>query len=142
MIIVNKKLKLTLHFSKNVRMKNTISAGDYHSLGLQRDGTLIDWGYCVCKQLKCPDKPFIAIAVGFYHSLGLRTDCKVIGWVSKDCKIYCPDEPFIAIATSYNHSLGLRADWMGAEIFWSNRLFRPTIYCNCCRRLSFSRITS
>ena len=92
-------------------MNKTISAGDWHSLGLRADGKVIGWGDNEYGQIKSPDEKFIAIAVGYQHSLGLRADGKVFGWGAKYAgQINCPDEPFVAIASCRYHFLGLRAD--------------------------------
>ena len=101
-------------------MKNTISAGDYHSLGLRADCKIIGWGYSVCKQLKCPDDPFISIAAGAAHSLGLRVDGKVFCWGQNEYgQLNCPDEKFIEIALGTFHCLGLQAD--GKAICWGTK---------------------
>jgi len=80
-----------------------ISAGDYHSMGLKADGSIVAWGYNWAGQCNIPppNSGFIAIAAGGAHSLGLKEDGSIIAWGSNrdgQCDIPEPNSGFIAIA--------------------------------------------
>jgi hypothetical protein len=59
-----------------------IAAGDYHSLALKSDGTIVGWGNNVNGAVTIPAaaKSIVAIAAGAYHSLGLKSDGTVLAW--------------------------------------------------------------
>ena len=69
-------------YLKQIKNLSQYSAGDYHSLGLLEDGSVLAWGDNGCGQTAVPktDKKFIAITAGGYHSLGLLEDGSVLAW--------------------------------------------------------------
>ncbi len=58
-----------------------IATGDAHSLALQRDGTVVGWGYEHTGG-QPPDglRDVVAIAANGWHSLALRKDGTVVFW--------------------------------------------------------------
>ncbi len=71
-------------------IKTTITA-TYHTLALQRDGSLWAWGWNNQGQLGlgntneqwCPTlvgTGYVAVAAGFHHSLGLKADGSLWAW--------------------------------------------------------------
>src|ERR1051325_122288 len=105
-----------------------IAAGTFHSLALQRDGTITVWGDDRFGQLEIPDrlnqKRAVAIAAGNVHSLALLRDGTVAAWGPM------PGEPdyfgqttvppnlknVAAIAAGAIHSLALKRD--GTVVAW------------------------
>jgi hypothetical protein len=65
-------------------MKNTISACFYHSLGLQRDGKVIGWGFNYPNHLECPD---IKIALPYDFLARLNKNVKVLCSIPKYIKM-------------------------------------------------------
>ena len=59
-----------------------VTGGDYHSLALRADGTVVGWGAGGNNQTVVPFTltNAIAIAAGNYHSLALRADGTVEAW--------------------------------------------------------------
>jgi hypothetical protein len=59
-----------------------IAAGDFHSLTLRADGTVVGWGYTNYGQARVPDglSNVVAIAAGDTHSLALKADGTFVGW--------------------------------------------------------------
>ena len=90
-----------------------IAAGDYHSLGLKADGSIVAWGnngYGQCT-VPSPNTGFTAIAAGGWHSLGLKTDGSIVAWGDNwdgQCTVPSPNTGFTAIAAGYDYSLGLK----------------------------------
>ena len=60
----------------------TIAAGGYHSLALNRDGTVIGWGDNGYGQSIIPLglSNVVGIAAGYYHSLAVKSDGTVAAW--------------------------------------------------------------
>jgi alpha-tubulin suppressor-like RCC1 family protein len=55
-----------------------VAAGEWHSLGLKADGSIVAWGLNELGKWQCvvppPNTGFIRIAAGGDHSLGLKGD--------------------------------------------------------------------
>ena len=109
----------------NVPAPNTefvaIAAGDYHSLGLKADGTIVAWGYNNEGQCDVPSSnmAFVAVATGNVHSLGLKADGSIVAWGGNwagQCNVPAPNTDFVAVAAGQSHSLGLKAD--GSIVAW------------------------
>jgi alpha-tubulin suppressor-like RCC1 family protein len=87
-----------------------ISAGDYHSLALRADGSIVVLG--AQSGITPSETGFTAISAGDLHSLALRADGSIVAWGYND-QGQC-DVPsgtgYKAIAAGRLHSLALRAD--------------------------------
>ena len=91
----------------------TISSGEYHSLGLRRDGTVAACGSNGVGQCNVDGwTGIVSVSAGRFHSLGLRRDgtvvacglnddgqCDVDGWTD-----------IVAVSAGWCRSLGLRRD--------------------------------
>jgi len=99
-----------------------ISAGNYHTLALRADGTVLAWGNNEFGQSTVPLglRNIIAVAAGGRHSLALRNDGRIVGWghnfngqaaspIYSDC---------IAVAAGDSHSLAVRSG--GGVVAWGN----------------------
>ena len=104
-----------------------ISAGDWHTLALARDGTLAVWGNNTYGQSDLPtaaasrSAQFGAMAAGGYHNLAVRTDGTVIGWGANFSGQATPPPGLnhvIAVAAGEWHSLALRSD--GNVVGWGD----------------------
>ena len=93
--------------------RKTISAGEYHTVGLHPDGTVVATGSNKFGQCNVGDwNDIISIAAGGGHTVGLRSDgtvvatgedyygkCNVSGWKN-----------IVAITVGHDHTVGLRSD--------------------------------
>jgi alpha-tubulin suppressor-like RCC1 family protein len=104
-----------------------VAAGEYHSLALRRDGTVIGSGHYSGLfdhgQTNVPVDLMDAAAIscGGYHSLALRSNGTVIAWGLNDkgqTNVPPGLSNVVAIAGGANHSLALRAD--GTVIAWGD----------------------
>jgi hypothetical protein len=100
-----------------------IAAGDYHSLALKYDGSIVGWGNDDFGQARPPGgDDFIALAAGAAgsHSLALRSDGSIVGWGDDQYGQATPPagNDFVALAAGSRHSLALRAD--GSIVAWGD----------------------
>ncbi len=128
--------------SAAVGIKTTITA-TYHTLGLEKDGSLWAWGQNHGGQLGLGDTnnrdsptyidwPYVAVAAGGYHSLGLTIDGRLWAWGNNEAgqlglgnanEKWCPTlvgTGYVAVAAGAYHSLGLKADGSLWAWGWNN----------------------
>ncbi len=92
-----------------------VAAGGYHSLALQRTGTVVAWGKDDYGQAEVPSAltGVIAVAAGWSHSLALKSDGGVVAWGDdSDGATEVPKglKKAIAVAAGYGFSLALQED--------------------------------
>ncbi|HEY5040777.1 MAG TPA: immunoglobulin domain-containing protein [Verrucomicrobiae bacterium] len=89
--------------------------GDFHSLALKSDGTVVAWGNDSYGQTNVPSSlsNVVAISAGGYHSLALRADGTVVAWGDNShgqTNVPADLSGVIAIAAGEYHNLALKAD--------------------------------
>ncbi|MGH7973646.1 MAG: hypothetical protein ACREIC_33430, partial [Limisphaerales bacterium] len=107
-----------------------VAGGDYHSLALRADGTVVGWGasgrlggyYNYGQTAPPPDATnVIQVAAGGYHSLALREDGTVVAWGAGTTTNSVPFNwgqstlpaglrDVVAIAAGTYHSVALKSD--------------------------------
>jgi alpha-tubulin suppressor-like RCC1 family protein len=100
-----------------------LGGGEYHSIGLKGDGTVVCWGMNSDGQchVPSPNTNFIAVAAGEYHSLGLKSDGTIVCWGKNEdgqCNVPTPNAEFIGVAGGGSYSLGLKKG--GSVVCWGN----------------------
>ncbi len=108
-----------------------IAAGEFHSLALRSDGTVVAWGsnyapgswgswvYAGQSVVPADLTNVVAIAAGDYHSLALKADGTVVAWGwngSSQSTVPAGLSGVVAIAAGGYHSLALKAD--GSIVVW------------------------
>jgi hypothetical protein len=111
-----------------------IAAGDYHSLAVKSNGSILAWGagesgetgdYHFGQSIApYPNTGFVAVAAGSFHSLGRKSDHSVVAWGAGDAartqnppvsphygqSMVPENTSFQAVAANYFYSLGLTPD--------------------------------
>ena len=96
-----------------------VSAGEYHSCGLQADGAVSCWGRNAEGQSAAPTGPFVAVSAGDLHSCGVKADGAVACWGDNGHgQTTAPGGPFLAVSAGHRHSCGLKAD--GTVACWGD----------------------
>ena len=98
---------------ENFAVRDMISAGRWHTVGLRSDGTVVavgdnDYGQCNVSGWK----DIVAISAGDLHTVGLRSDGTVVA-VGNDAYGRCDVsgwKDIVAISAGRNHTVGLRSD--------------------------------
>ncbi|MCX8481690.1 MAG: hypothetical protein ORN58_07210 [Sediminibacterium sp.] len=106
-----------------------IAAGEYHSLSLKENGTVVAWGSNSEGQISIPAglNNVVQIAGGVNHSLSLKADGTVVAWGKNDfgqTTIPAGLKNVIQIAGGGNHSIALKDD--GTVVVWGDSSFRQT----------------
>lgn len=101
-----------------------MAGGDFHSLALRRDGTVVAWGDPTDGQTTIPVNAtnVVAVAAGATHSLALRLDGQVVGWGRNDflqSTVPPAATNVVAISAGEGHSVALRQD--GSVVIWGDR---------------------
>ena len=84
-----------------------VSASDFQSCGLHRDGAITCWGAGAAGHLNAPAGEFSDVSAGNYYICGLSTDDTIACWGAGPA---APDGEFSAVSTGAGHACGVRAD--------------------------------
>ena len=96
-----------------VSSQPTLAVGDYHTVGLRSDGTVVATGwnnYSQCDVDSWSD--IVAVDTGTYHTVGLRSDGTVVATgfnLSGVCNVNSWSD-IVAVAAGDDHTVGLRSD--------------------------------
>jgi alpha-tubulin suppressor-like RCC1 family protein len=115
--------------------RSLLAAGDSHTLGIQKDGSLWAWGLNNTGQLGLGDNSdrhspaqvgtgWEAVAAGFYYSLGIKADGTLWAWgYNANGRLgigsygspitptqVSPGTIWVAVTAGNGHSLGIKAD--------------------------------
>ena len=105
-----------------IAQNSTISAGEYHTVGLRGDGTVTATGSNVKKQCDVHTwTGIISIAANGCHTVGLKADGTVVA-VGQSSDGQCNTDTWkdiVAVSAGGYHTVGLRADGTVAATGWS-----------------------
>lgn len=93
-----------------IAVRETISAGGFHTVGLKSDGTVVAVGYGQHDVSSWID--IIAVAAGEYHIVGLKSDGTVVA-VGSNTADQCDISGWsdiVAISAGDHHTVGLKSD--------------------------------
>ena len=99
-----------------IAVRETVSAGKDHTVGLKADGTVVavgdnDRGRCDVDGWT----DIVAISAGHYHTVGLKADGTVVAtrytgkYYDGQCGVYGWTD-IVAVSAGYSHTVGLKAD--------------------------------
>ena len=96
-----------------ITVRETVSAGGCHTVGLKDDGTVVAVGDNENGRCDVSDwKDIVAISAGYSHTVGLKADCTVVA-VGDNYDGQCDVSGWtdiVTISAGYFHTVGLKAD--------------------------------
>jgi hypothetical protein len=104
-----------------------VAGGDYHSVALHHNGTLIGWGYNGDGQTSVPTNvlPFVSLASGAGHSLAIAENGSLVAWGRNDAGQrnvpVSASNNVLAVAGGDAHSLALLSS--GLVVAWGDNGF-------------------
>jgi alpha-tubulin suppressor-like RCC1 family protein len=103
----------------NLPQPGIISAGEFHTCGIKRDGSVACWGDNGFGQASPPAGTFIQITAGGRKTCGIRRDGTVACWGNNyDGQATPPAGTFIGVSAGENHTCGVKTD--GNVICWGS----------------------
>ena len=98
---------------EGIAVRNTISAGDDHTVGLKSDGTVVAVGsnkYHQCDVSQWTD--IVAVSAGDCHTVGLKSDGTVVAadWNEDGRCDVSQWTDIVAVSAGGNHTVGLKSD--------------------------------
>jgi len=108
-----------------------IAGGDYHSVALRGDGSVVAWGYDGDGQLEVPAtrKRLVSLAAGAAHTLAITEEGAVVAWGRNDAgQASVPSglAGAMSLAAGDSHSLALLAS--GGLVMWGDNSYGQTAY--------------
>ncbi|MEE0859114.1 MAG: TIR domain-containing protein [Acutalibacteraceae bacterium] len=94
-------------------IRNSISAGGVHTVGLKSDGTVVAVGDNDCNECDVDDwTDIVAVSAGDEHTVGLKKDGTVVAVGNNDRKQCCVDiwTDIVAVSAGDEHTVGLKSD--------------------------------
>ncbi len=107
-----------------------VGGGDYHTIALRHNGTLLGWGYNGDGQTNVPAGSllYVSIACGAAHNLAIREDGSLVAWGRNDAgQINIPANAksnILSIAAGDSHSVALLS--AGSVVAWGDNSFGQT----------------
>jgi hypothetical protein len=106
-----------------------IAGGDYHSVAIRHDGTLVAWGFDDEGQIDVPTNSlrFVSVASGADHNLAIAEDGSVVAWGRDDSgqtDIPGAVSSALSVAAGNAHSLALLAS--GIVVVWGDDTYGKT----------------
>ena len=107
-----------------------VAGGDYHSVALRHDGSLVAWGYNGDGQTTVPTNAlrFVAVAAGAAHNLAILENGSAVAWGRNEAgQCHVPASAtngILAVAAGDAHSLALLAS--GTVVAWGDSTFGQT----------------
>ena len=103
-----------------------VTGGQYHSVALKNDGTVVCWGQGTYGQTSVPAglNNIVAISAGSMHTLALKSDGTVVAWgFDWNGQVDVPAglNNVVAIAAGDTDSLALRSDGTTVSWGWNNQ---------------------
>ncbi len=103
-----------------------LAGGDFHTLALRQNGSVLGWGYNGNSQIAIPAglATAVALAAGERHSLALRADRTVVAWGSNgsgQATVPAGLIGVVAVAACSSHSLALKSD--GTVLGWGSNTY-------------------
>ena len=123
-------LSFSQSFAQNARVI-AIAAGNWYTVALKDDGTVVAWGWNRDGQCNVPAglKDVIAIAAGSQHTVALKDDGTVVAWgYNRDgqCNVPAGLKNVIAIAAGEKHTAALLRNRQ--VVVWGEQYWMPDTF--------------
>jgi hypothetical protein len=107
-----------------------IAAGDYHSLAVKADGTVVGWGDNSQDQAQPPAglSNVVAVAAGSGHTLALKSDTTAVAWgnnLQGQCNISATLSNIVLLAAGDSYTLALLGTPPAAPLLLNPTRVRP-----------------
>ena len=106
--------ELYYHIREQIMQRETVSAGNNHTVALKSDGTVVAKGQFNYMQYKNVGNwsDIVAVAAGALHTVGLKSDGTVVATGSnKSSQLNVGDwKDIVAVAAGTEHTVGLKSD--------------------------------
>ena len=97
----------------------SVSAGPYHTCGVNRDGAVACWGNNNDGEARPPAGEFTSVSAGEAHTCGVKGDGAVACWGNDEFgRATPPAGEFTSVSAGYNHTCGVKGD--GAVACWGD----------------------
>jgi parallel beta-helix repeat protein len=111
----------------------TVAGGEYHTVAIRHDGSLVAWGLDDEGQTDVPTNwlPFVAVAAGADHNLAIAEDGSVLAWGADDAgqaDVPGTVSSVLSVAAGESHSLALLAS--GIVVAWGDNTYGQTTLPN------------
>ena len=109
---------------EQITVRDTVGAGDAHTVGLRADGTVVAVGWNDDGQCDVSGwTDIVAVSAGGYHTVGLRADGTAVAvgnnyYGQRDVSGWTD---IVAVSASYAHTVGLRADGTVVAVGWNGQ---------------------
>jgi prepilin-type N-terminal cleavage/methylation domain-containing protein len=106
--------------------KIRLASGNYFTLGVKSDGSLIGWGANTYGELanKPTTSDFVSVAAATWHGLALRNNGTLISWgedMYQQVTSTPTDNGYVAIDLGGYHSIALKSD--GSIVSWGRNIY-------------------
>ena len=89
----------------------SVSAGGFHTCGLEAGGTIVCWGYNGDNQATPPAASFTSVSAGDLHTCGAKTDGSIACWGDDDDgQATPPAGSFTSVSAGNYHTCGVKTD--------------------------------
>ena len=94
-----------------IAVRETLAAGDSHTVGLKTDGTVVAVGYNGDGQCDVSGwTDIVAVAAEYGHTVGLKADGTVVAVDDYSCRNVSGWADIVAVSAGIAHTVGLKAD--------------------------------
>ena len=96
----------------------SVSAGDDHTCGVKKDGSVACWGNNKEGQATAPGGTFSSVSAGRRYTCGVKTGGSVACWGRAAGQATAPGGTFSSVSAGWGHACGVKSG--GSVVCWGN----------------------